>query len=196
MATSPQMRIGDAEREAAATSLREHYAQGRLSLDELNQRLDASFAATTQGQLSKVTADLPQQAPWGPMPAAPAARRRTGPPAVAVRTLVGLGTALAVLFVVLLAANRHGQHSIPPWAILVIGLVMIRVVLAATCGRRIRRIRNARRVERFATHSHHHHHHHRQWAGPQMGGVSWGGPQADGSESQRHGHTWPGSQSW
>jgi Domain of unknown function (DUF1707) len=48
MATGPDLRIGDADREAAAASLREHYAQGRLTLDEFNQRLDAVFAATTQ----------------------------------------------------------------------------------------------------------------------------------------------------
>jgi Domain of unknown function (DUF1707) len=66
MATGPELRIGDAEREAAATHLREHYAQGRLSLDEFNQRLDAVFAATTQGQLETLTADLPRPAAYPP----------------------------------------------------------------------------------------------------------------------------------
>ncbi|HUA30142.1 MAG TPA: DUF1707 domain-containing protein, partial [Streptosporangiaceae bacterium] len=42
MATGPDLRIGDAEREAAAASLREHYAQGRLTLEEFNERLDAA----------------------------------------------------------------------------------------------------------------------------------------------------------
>jgi Domain of unknown function (DUF1707) len=41
MATRPDMRIGDADREATVASLREHYATGRLSLEEFNQRLDA-----------------------------------------------------------------------------------------------------------------------------------------------------------
>jgi len=36
----------------AAARLREHYAQGRLTLEEFHQRLDAVFAATTQSQLS------------------------------------------------------------------------------------------------------------------------------------------------
>jgi hypothetical protein len=62
MATGPDLRIGDADREAAATSLREHYAQGRLTLDEFNQRLDAVFAATTQSQLNQITHDLPHAA--------------------------------------------------------------------------------------------------------------------------------------
>jgi hypothetical protein len=59
MATGPDLRIGDSDREAAAALLREHYAAGRLTLDEFNQRLDATFAATTQSQLNSVTRDLP-----------------------------------------------------------------------------------------------------------------------------------------
>jgi Domain of unknown function (DUF1707) len=60
MATGPDLRIGDADREAAAATLREHYAQGRLTLEEFNQRLDAVFAATMQSQLRHITRDLPR----------------------------------------------------------------------------------------------------------------------------------------
>jgi hypothetical protein len=49
------LRIGD----AAATDLGEHYAAGRLTLDELNERLDAVFSAKTFGQLTRIMADLP-----------------------------------------------------------------------------------------------------------------------------------------
>jgi hypothetical protein len=53
------LRIGDAERDAAATDLGEHYAAGRLTIDELNERLDATFSAKTFGQLTRIMADLP-----------------------------------------------------------------------------------------------------------------------------------------
>ena len=53
------LRIGDAERDAAATDLGEHYAAGRLTLDELNERLDEVFSAKTFGQLTRIMADLP-----------------------------------------------------------------------------------------------------------------------------------------
>ena len=53
------LRIGDAERDAAAADLGEHYAAGRLTLEELNERLDAVFAAKTFGQLTRIMADLP-----------------------------------------------------------------------------------------------------------------------------------------
>jgi hypothetical protein len=53
------LRIGDAERDAAAADLGEHYAAGRLTLDELNERLESVFAARTYGQIARVMADLP-----------------------------------------------------------------------------------------------------------------------------------------
>ena len=53
------LRIGDAERDAAAADLGEHYAHGRLSLDELNERLDQVFASRTLGQLAQTMTDLP-----------------------------------------------------------------------------------------------------------------------------------------
>jgi Domain of unknown function (DUF1707) len=54
------LRIGHAERDAAAADLGDHYVAGRLSLDELHERLGAVFAAKTYGQLSRIMADLPR----------------------------------------------------------------------------------------------------------------------------------------
>ncbi len=59
MAAASNIRVGDAEREAVAAQLREHYADGRLTLDELNERLDQAFAAKTRADLAAVTRDLP-----------------------------------------------------------------------------------------------------------------------------------------
>jgi hypothetical protein len=72
------LRIGDAERDAAAADLGEHYAAGRLDLDELNGRLDAVFSAKTLGQLIRIMADLPGpgRLSWR------AAPRRSGSPGV------------------------------------------------------------------------------------------------------------------
>jgi hypothetical protein len=57
-----EMRVGDAEREAAAAELREHFASGRLTQDELNERLDRAFAAKTRGDLHALMTDLPSSA--------------------------------------------------------------------------------------------------------------------------------------
>jgi Domain of unknown function (DUF1707) len=54
------VRIGDAERDAALTQLREHFVAGRLTFDELTERIDAALAARTQRQIDRVMADLPR----------------------------------------------------------------------------------------------------------------------------------------
>ena len=45
------IRIGDAERDAAMVQLREHFVAGRLTFDELTERIDAALAAKTRGQI-------------------------------------------------------------------------------------------------------------------------------------------------
>jgi hypothetical protein len=59
MATGSNIRVGDAERDAVATQLREHYGDGRLTLDELNERLDQTLQARTGADLDAVLRDLP-----------------------------------------------------------------------------------------------------------------------------------------
>src|SRR5258708_33594977 len=79
MATRPDLRIGDADREAGGATLREEYAEGRLSREEFNQRLDAVFASTTQSQLNHITQDLPHVAAPAPsLPVTAGASRERG----------------------------------------------------------------------------------------------------------------------
>ena len=59
MAAGYEMRVSDAEREAAAAELREHFASGRLTQDELDERLTAVFAAKTRADLNALFTDLP-----------------------------------------------------------------------------------------------------------------------------------------
>jgi hypothetical protein len=65
MASGFEMRVSDAEREATAAELREHYASGRLTLDELNERIDKALAAKTRGDLDALMRDLPSARPGG-----------------------------------------------------------------------------------------------------------------------------------
>ena len=57
MSEDAGMRASDAERELAAESLREHYGAGRLSAEELSDRLDAVYRATTVSELEGVRVD-------------------------------------------------------------------------------------------------------------------------------------------
>lgn len=54
-------RVSDADREAVADRLREHYAAGLLSLDEFQDRLDAVYRAQVAGELNMVTDGLPHE---------------------------------------------------------------------------------------------------------------------------------------
>jgi Domain of unknown function (DUF1707) len=54
------LRIGDAERDVAMTQLREHFVAGRLTFDELTERIDAALTAKTQRQIDGLMADLPR----------------------------------------------------------------------------------------------------------------------------------------
>jgi hypothetical protein len=100
-----RMRISDADREQVTTRLRDHYAAGRLTSDELDERITAALSAKTYGDLRRIMADLPEPAPagtdsgalpphwagprWaGPRPAGPVYAYRRGPRLLPLALLV------------------------------------------------------------------------------------------------------------
>ncbi|MFB9313620.1 DUF1707 SHOCT-like domain-containing protein [Nocardioides plantarum] len=56
---TPDLRISDAERHQVAEILREAAGDGRIDLDELDERLEATYAARTYADLVPLTSDLP-----------------------------------------------------------------------------------------------------------------------------------------
>ncbi|GLW20486.1 hypothetical protein Mame01_05290 [Microbispora amethystogenes] len=52
------LRIGDRERDEVMRVLHDAFAQGRITREELDERLDATLAARTEEDLRRVTADL------------------------------------------------------------------------------------------------------------------------------------------
>ncbi len=54
-----RIRISDADRERVTSRLREHYAEGRLNSEELEERITATLNAKTFGDLRGVMTDLP-----------------------------------------------------------------------------------------------------------------------------------------
>ena len=58
--TYSELRASDAERERVITFLREHALLGRLSDDELEDRIGLAYASVTVGDLERLIADLPR----------------------------------------------------------------------------------------------------------------------------------------
>jgi TM2 domain-containing membrane protein YozV len=77
------LRIGTAERESAVKILSEHMSEGRLSLEEYEERMALALEARTQADLKPLFTDLPAPHPWfmqppsAPVPALPPP---SGPP--------------------------------------------------------------------------------------------------------------------
>jgi DUF1707 SHOCT-like domain len=81
------IRVSDADRDRVTAQLRDHFAAGRITPGELDERLSAALNAKTFGDLRRIMADLPRPVPAPPgaapppLQAAPAwAARRRHPP--------------------------------------------------------------------------------------------------------------------
>lgn len=56
------IRSSDGERDLTVATLSDHFAQGRLTLDELDSRVNQALAASTRAELHATMADLPAAA--------------------------------------------------------------------------------------------------------------------------------------
>jgi fatty acid desaturase len=99
------LRIGDSERDAAIERLSQHAAAGRLTVRELEQRIERVHAAVFEADLDAIEADLP----------APPARRRAA--AAAWPPVPLLAVALLVLAI---AASVAIGHPAPPLFLLAV----------------------------------------------------------------------------
>ncbi|MFD7997468.1 DUF1707 SHOCT-like domain-containing protein [Streptomyces mexicanus] len=59
--TSPALRASDTERDQVEEQLQHHYAVGRLTLPELEERVVAAHEARTREQLHALLKDLPDE---------------------------------------------------------------------------------------------------------------------------------------
>jgi hypothetical protein len=79
------LRVSDADRHKVAEILRQAAGEGRLDLDELDERLESAYSAKTYADLVPITADLPVRdherlpgpVPRSADPALPVARHET-----------------------------------------------------------------------------------------------------------------------
>jgi Domain of unknown function (DUF1707) len=128
----PAVRASDAEREDVSRQLSAHAAAGRLTPEELGERLDAAYAARTHGELMRLLEDLPAApAPRAEDPARAVARKRlahrAGAAAIASLVCVAIWAAAGasgsfwpiwVMLVATVGLAREGWRTLGPGATL------------------------------------------------------------------------------
>lgn len=124
-----EIRAGDLDRERVAESLRRHFADGRLTSEEFDERLSAAYAARTMGQLADLLADLPpDRAPSAVL--RPGGSIAVGRPGLhPVLRAAWVGSVATYLTVSLLCAfiwlvTSPGEYFWPIWVIGPWGIVM------------------------------------------------------------------------
>lgn len=135
-----RIRISDADRDHVTTRLRDYYAEGRLTSDELDERITAALNAKTFGELRQVMKDLPQSPITPPPPRQPP--RQSPPPWFARRRRPRLlPLFLLALLAVLLIPGAGWVFSVIFKMILVFWLVamLAGLFVAARFHRRVRR---------------------------------------------------------
>jgi hypothetical protein len=103
------LRVSDSEREEVATQLRDHAAEGRLTPDELDERMGKALSARTGADLDVLLTDLPR-------------KRQPPPRGEGLRSFsLVAGVALLVAAVVIAAGVGH------VWAVWILGFAVFRV---------------------------------------------------------------------
>jgi DUF1707 SHOCT-like domain len=94
------LRVSDAERQAVADRLGEHFADGRLDQAEFDDRIGRAMSAKTRADLSGLFSDLPETGAPA-VPAHPCRRRRHPVVVFVLLVLFIIATAHAVLWATL-----------------------------------------------------------------------------------------------
>lgn len=106
-----RLRISDAERHQVAEILRQAAGEGRLDFEELDERLEATYAAKTYADLVPITLDLPTQ---GGLVARPAAAPTPVPqPVPHAGPLVVPGQGSTTHLAIMSSLDRRGYWVVP-----------------------------------------------------------------------------------
>jgi Domain of unknown function (DUF1707)/2TM domain len=142
----PRLRASDADRERTVARLRRHHVDGRLDLEEFQQRVEQAYGARTVDELDRLMRDLPAEVAPDPAPASTPAT--TGP--AAATGPAGAGTpssrrqglfyralasylAVMALLVVIWAASGGGYFW-PVWPMLGWGFAIVWQAIGAFFG--------------------------------------------------------------
>lgn len=134
--SSSDLRVSDAERERVVDFLRENALVGRLTHDELDERIGLAYAAVTRGDLERLIGDLPR----GGAARHPAARPRRSASVAkkrepsGVMVLVGLA-ALAIPMAVM-AGIAVALVAVFALSVVIGPFVIVALILLAALRRR------------------------------------------------------------
>jgi Domain of unknown function (DUF1707) len=117
----PDLRVSQADRDEVVAALAGHYADGRLTVEEYEERVEVALAARTGRDLEPLLEDLPAAGP----PAASTARNRQRHQPRSVRAPLVPARLVAVAAVVVLAIATG------PWAL---WLLWPALVFTGGCG--------------------------------------------------------------
>lgn len=120
-------RASDAEREATADRLRHAASEGRLSPEELDERLTEAYRAKTLADLAALTADLP--APLAPLPPKEPIWRSEP----VRRRLATFVSANLICNVIWLALGAEGDWW-PRWVLLFTAVALVLSLVRAALG--------------------------------------------------------------
>jgi Flp pilus assembly protein TadB len=161
------IRASDADRDRVTTRLQEHFAAGRLTRDELDERIAAVLHAKTFGELRPVLADLPEPVP---APAAAPAQRAGRPwPARRHRPVAPLVLLLLLAAVLVSSGGWLALALLKVVLVFWLLLMLAGVLVAGRIRRRMRRGMNAGygppwHHQRWDhQHWHQQHRHHQRW---------------------------------
>ncbi|GII89409.1 hypothetical protein Ssi03_73990 [Sphaerisporangium siamense] len=115
MAATPDMRASDGDRDKVAAALREHAAQGRLTMEEFQERLELVYQGRTYGDLQRLTADLPDIDLNARPAAPPAERERPGNAQKGLRAAWASWAMAVAVTTVIWALSDFGGYFWPMW---------------------------------------------------------------------------------
>ena len=117
-----QLRAGHADREQVIDTLKNAFAHGRLTKDELDARAGQALAARTYADLAALTADIPPRPPAARPARPPAPVRRRPLARAAAKSGICLSIAAAAIAAVILLPVDPGGPG--PWSSLIVVLAV------------------------------------------------------------------------
>ncbi|MFE3608850.1 DUF1707 SHOCT-like domain-containing protein [Streptomyces goshikiensis] len=110
---APALRASDADRERVVERLRDAVAEGRLDMEEFQERLEAAYASRTYAELEPLTRDLPAVGGVPAGAAAAAAAAGTGQEQAAWPERIGGAGTSSTAVAVMSGFQRKGQWTVP-----------------------------------------------------------------------------------